>query len=208
MNASPPCRAVRIVARLVGIVLDLKDVNVLAKDQMKESFLKLNPAHTIPTLQDDTFVLWESRAIMRYLVDMYAPNHSLYPKDVRKRALIDQFLDYDLGTFYRAIADYFYSYLLKGEPKSPEKEAAFHRSLHSFEAMLGDNPKRFLTGKEMTLADVSLLVSITVPESVDYDLTAFPKVKTWYDWMERQLSTVNEINKQGISEFRGLLGME
>ncbi|XP_077535030.1 glutathione S-transferase D7-like [Haemaphysalis longicornis] len=208
MNASPPCRAVRIVARLVGIVLDLKDVNVLAKDQMKESFLKLNPAHTIPTLQDDAFVLWESRAIMRYLVDMYAPNHSLYPKEVRKRALIDQFLDFDLGTFYRTIADYFYSYLLKGEPKSPDKEAAFHRSLHSFEAILGDNPRRFLTGKEMTLADVSLLVSITVPESVDYDLTAFPKVKAWYNWMERQLSTVNEINKEGISEFRGLLGME
>lgn len=53
-----------------------------------------------------------SRAIMRYLVDMYAPNHSLYPKDVKRRALIDQFLDYDLGTLYKNISDYFVGALL------------------------------------------------------------------------------------------------
>ncbi|XP_077511839.1 glutathione S-transferase 1-1-like isoform X2 [Amblyomma americanum] len=158
------CRAVRIVARLVGIVLELKEVNVLAKEHMQEAFLKLNPMHTIPTLQDDTFVLWESRAIMRYLVDMYAPDHSLYPKDVRMRALINQFLDYDLGTFYRTVADYFYSYLLKGEEKCPKKEAAFQTSLRSLETLLESNPRRFLIGEKMTLADVSLMESLTVPE--------------------------------------------
>ncbi|KAH7958842.1 hypothetical protein HPB49_005692 [Dermacentor silvarum] len=208
LNASPPCRAVRIVARLVGIVLELKDVNVLAKEQMEDSFLKLNPMHTIPTLQDDTFVLWESRAIMRYLVDMYAPDHSLYPKDVRKRALIDQFLDYDLGTFYRTIADYFYSYLLKGEPKCEKKEEAFRNSLRSMEQLLRDKPRRFLTGPQMTLADVALMESLTVPETMNYDLSPFPSVKAWYDWMQAKLSTVNEVNVEGIAQFRACIGRQ
>uniref|UniRef100_A0A131Z1C9 Glutathione S-transferase n=1 Tax=Rhipicephalus appendiculatus TaxID=34631 RepID=A0A131Z1C9_RHIAP len=208
LNASPPCRAVRIVARLIGIVLELKDVNVAAKEQMKEDFLKLNPMHTIPTLQDDTFVLWESRAIMRYLVDMYAPDHSLYPKDVRKRALIDQFLDYDLGTLYRSIADYFYSYLLKGEPKSEQKEEALRNSLRSMDSLLGDKPRRFLTGPQMTLADVALMESLTVPETMNYDLSPFPSVKAWYEWMEARLSTVNEINVEGIEQFRACIGMQ
>ncbi|XP_075542921.1 glutathione S-transferase D7-like [Dermacentor variabilis] len=208
LNASPPCRAVRIVARLVGIVLELKDVNVLAKEQMEDYFLKLNPMHTIPTLQDDNFVLWESRAIMRYLVDMYAPDHSLYPKDVRKRALIDQFLDYDLGTFYRTVADYFYSYLLKGEPKCEKKEEAFRSSLRSMEHLLGDKPRRFLTGSQMTLADVALMESLTVPETMDYDLSSFPSVKAWYDWMQSKLCTVNEVNVEGIAQFRACIGMQ
>lgn len=208
LNASPPCRAVRIVARLVGIVLELKDVNVLAKEQMEDSFLKLNPMHTIPTLQDDTFVLWESRAIMRYLVDMYAPDHSLYPKDVRKRALIDQFLDYDLGTFYSTIADYFYSYLLKGEPKCEKKEEAFRNSLRSMEQLLRDKPRRFLTGPQMTLADVALMESLTVPETMNYDLSPFPSVKAWYDWMQAKLSTVNEVNVEGIAQFRACIGRQ
>ncbi|XP_050028635.2 glutathione S-transferase D7-like [Dermacentor andersoni] len=208
LNASPPCRAVRIVARLVGIVLELKDVNVLAKEQMEDSFLKLNPMHTIPTLQDDNFVLWESRAIMRYLVDMYAPDHSLYPKDVRKRALIDQFLDYDLGTFYRTVADYFYSYLLKGEPKCEKKEEAFLNSLGSMEHLLGDKPRRFLTGSQMTLADVALMESLTVPETMNYDLSSFPGVKAWYDWMQSKLCTVNEVNVEGIAQFRACIGMQ
>ncbi|XP_077511841.1 glutathione S-transferase 1-like isoform X4 [Amblyomma americanum] len=208
LNASPPCRAVRIVARLVGIVLELKEVNVLAKEHMQEAFLKLNPMHTIPTLQDDTFVLWESRAIMRYLVDMYAPDHSLYPKDVRMRALINQFLDYDLGTFYRTVADYFYSYLLKGEEKCPKKEAAFQTSLRSLETLLESNPRRFLIGEKMTLADVSLMESLTVPETMNYDLSPFPNVKTWYEWIQVKLSSVNEINTQGIAQFRACLGMQ
>lgn len=42
LNASPPCRAVRIVAKLIGIVLELKTLNVLAKEQMAATFLKVS----------------------------------------------------------------------------------------------------------------------------------------------------------------------
>lgn len=208
LNASPPCRAVRIVAKLIGIVLELKTLNVLAKEQMAATFLKMNPMHTIPTLVDDTFVLWESRAIMRYLVDMYAPNHSLYPKDVKRRALIDQFLDYDLGTLYKNISDYFYSYLLKGKPKDSEKEAALRNSLRDLDSLLGDKGQRFLVGRELSLADVSILVGLSVTEVVNYDISGFPKVKAWYDWIQKELSAVNQINREGVAEFRAALGLE
>ncbi|XP_042146744.1 glutathione S-transferase D7-like [Ixodes scapularis] len=207
MKASPPCRAVIIVAKLTGLVLELKVVNVLTKDQMKPEFLKMNQAHTIPTLVDDTFVLWESRAIMRYLVDMYAPNHPLYPKDIKKRALIDQLLDFDLGTLYKDISTYFYSYLLKGQPKDNQKEEAMKASFRTFESILGDKSQRYLVGKEKSLADISIMVSLSVPEVVKYDMSPFPKVKAWYEWIQRELSAVNQVNREGIAEFRAALGM-
>lgn len=51
-----------------------------------------------------------SRAIMTYLVSQYSiDDDSLYPKDVRTRALVDQRLQFDLGTLYARMTDYFVS---------------------------------------------------------------------------------------------------
>lgn len=39
--ASGPCRAVQMAAKAVGVELNLKYVNLLAKDQMKPDFVKV-----------------------------------------------------------------------------------------------------------------------------------------------------------------------
>ena len=59
--------------------------------------MKLNPAHCIPTLVEGDFSLWESRAILQYLVNKYAPNSPLYPNDPKKRAVIDRTLNFDVS---------------------------------------------------------------------------------------------------------------
>ena len=56
---SAPCRGPISIARALGIVLNLKKVDLFKKEQMKPEFLKINPEHTIPTLVDGDFVLWE-----------------------------------------------------------------------------------------------------------------------------------------------------
>lgn len=61
----------------------------------------MNPQHTIPTLvDDDGFVLWDSHAIMPYLVSKYGKDDSLYPKDLKKRAVIDQRLHFDSNVLF------------------------------------------------------------------------------------------------------------
>lgn len=58
----------------------------------------------MPTIDDNGFILWESRAIAAYLVDKtHIEGHSLYPKDAQRRALIDQRLQFDAATLYTRI---------------------------------------------------------------------------------------------------------
>lgn len=53
----------------------------------------------MPTLvDDDGFSVYESRAVLAYLVNKYAPNHVLYPSDPKKRALVDMALHFDGST--------------------------------------------------------------------------------------------------------------
>uniref|UniRef100_T1GRU6 GST N-terminal domain-containing protein n=1 Tax=Megaselia scalaris TaxID=36166 RepID=T1GRU6_MEGSC len=90
LPGSAPCRSVLMTAKAVGVELNLKRLDLSSGEQMKPEFLKINPQHTIPTLVDKDFVLWESRAILGYLADQYGKDESLYPKDPKRRALINQ----------------------------------------------------------------------------------------------------------------------
>lgn len=60
----------------------------------------MNPQHTIPTLEDDGKKIWDSHAINAYLVGKYGKDDSLYPKDLAKRAIVDQRLHFDSGMIF------------------------------------------------------------------------------------------------------------
>ena len=59
---------------------------------MEKWFLALNPAHKVPLLQNDDFLLAESHAIMKYIVQKFANNKNLYPQNLETRAKIDECL--------------------------------------------------------------------------------------------------------------------
>ncbi|CAN7938051.1 unnamed protein product, partial [Ixodes hexagonus] len=157
---SPPCTYVRVLARKLGIQLDLHKIDLMAKEQLKPEFVKLNPQHTVPTLNDNGFVLWESRAIALYLLDKYAPDSPLYPKDVQKRALVNRLVFFESGSFYQAQMGYFRPRWFKGQDPGSDLKETYDKALASAVTLLGDKP--FLAGDNLTLADVGLVCSLGI----------------------------------------------
>ena len=98
---SPPARAVLLFIRYLGLDVEVKTVNVLSKEQHTPEYLKLNPAHEVPVLVDDDFVLTESRAILQYLANSRKPGSDLYPTEPKARARVDQRLNYDSALFVK-----------------------------------------------------------------------------------------------------------
>src|SRR3954453_10458448 len=69
-------------------------------------YRKLNPNALVPTIEDDGFVLWESHAILRYLVQQHGGS-ALWPSQGRLRALADQWMEWNNTTFWPVIRPLF-----------------------------------------------------------------------------------------------------
>lgn len=99
-NISGPSRGALFAARVIGVPVEIEVINLFKKEQLNESFLKVNPQHCVPTLDDDGFIIWESRAIACYLADKYGKDDQFYPKDLKKRTLVNQRLFFDGSSLY------------------------------------------------------------------------------------------------------------
>ncbi|XP_028522287.2 glutathione S-transferase 1-1 isoform X3 [Apis cerana] len=198
---SPPCRAVALTAAALGIEMNFKPVNLLNKEQLKPEFLKMNPQHTIPTIDDNGFYLWESRAIMMYLADQYGKNDSLYPKDVKKRAIVNQRLYFDMCNLYKSFMDYvIYPVVFMKMPKDPTKYESIDRALSFLDKFLeGEN---YVAGKNMTLADLSIVTTVSTIEVVDYDLGKYENVARWFAKVKSEIPKYEEYNDVGLKMFK------
>lgn len=115
LAASPPARSVLLGIRNLGLEVDVVNVDLFKREHLTPEFMRLNPAHQVPVLDDNGFILSESRAILGYLVNKYQPGSTMYPTDAQKRAIVDQRMYYDTVVFQKnsaAIVSYFKSFRL------------------------------------------------------------------------------------------------
>ncbi|XP_058121067.1 glutathione S-transferase 1-like [Anopheles ziemanni] len=199
--ASPACRSVMLVAKALNLQLNLKFVDLMTEENLKPNFVAINPLHCVPTLVDNDLTLWESRAILVYLVDKYGRTNSrLYPKDPKTRATINQRLFFDLGTLGARFEDYYYPLYFEGAPADEEKIAKIEEALGVLNGYLTVNP--YAAGPNMTLADYSLVATVSSLEAVQYDLAKFPSVAAWYEGCKASMADYEEINGEGMRQYR------
>jgi len=189
-----------LAARAVGVDLNLKLTNLMEGAHLTPEFLKMNPQHTVPTLNDDDFCLWESRAILGYLADKYGKDDSLYPKDPKKRALVDQRLYFDIGTLYQRFGDYYYPIMFAKAPADPEKYKKMEESYEFLNKFLENQD--FVAGDNLTIADLAIIASVSTAEVLGFDLSKYPNVAKWFENSKKIIPDYDELNHPGCLKFK------
>lgn len=191
-------RSVLMTLATVGVSANRIWINTAEKEQLKPEFVKLNPQHTIPTLVDNGFVVWESRAIITYLAEKYGKDDSLYPKDPQKRALVNQRLYFDLGTLGLSFIEY-YVPRLQGKSADPEKLKKIETAFDYLNTFL--EGQKYVAGDKLTIADIAILSTTTSFVALYFDLSKFPNVASWYERLQKEVSGWEE-NLEGSMEVR------
>ncbi|KAH8383411.1 hypothetical protein KR009_008475, partial [Drosophila setifemur] len=176
---SAPCRSVMMAAKALGLDMNLKLIKVMEGEQLKPEFVELNPQHTIPTLVDNGFSIWESRAILIYLVQKYGEDDALYPSDPEKQAVVNQRLYFDMGTLFQSFVEGIYPQVRHNQDPDPEAMKKVDTAFDHLNTFLED--REYVAGDCLTVADIALLASVSTFEVVDFDISQFPNVARWYE---------------------------
>ncbi|XP_062564631.1 glutathione S-transferase D7-like [Armigeres subalbatus] len=178
---SPPVRSVLLLIKELGLTgIQLKEVDVQGGGTRTEEFLSMNPEHTIPTLDDNGFYLWESRAILTYLIDAYRPGNDLYPNIPKEKAIINRVLQHDQSTFYpKTFGQMLPIFMQQTSVITDEMKAKFNEALTNLELFLVRND--WFAGENITVADICLLPSISSIVHAGFDLLQYPRLAAWYD---------------------------
>ena len=144
----------------------------------------LNPTGRVPTLVEEGFVLWESNAIVRYLCAMNAPGHPMWPDDVRVRAGIDRWMDWQQASLGGPQTVVFQG-LVRTAPEQRDGaaiEAAAVEVGRLWSLLDGAlEGGLYVTGAEFTLADVALGVHVHRWFSFDVARPRQPNLRAWYE---------------------------
>lgn len=161
----------------------------------------MNPAHTIPVLNDNGTIVTDSHAIGAYLSEKYGQSDALYPKDLGRRGLVDSRLHFDSMFLFGRIRTLFEPILYdKSGELSPVKIEYIQRSWPLMEAFLADSP--YVCGEQMSIADLCCIASVSsIDRIAPIDADKYPKFTGWIKRMQ-SLPYYAEVNAAGAAHVQ------
>lgn len=142
----------------------------------------MNPNGTVPTIDDDGFVLWESNSIVRYLAMQYAPD-LLYGNDIRTFASASRWMDWENNELLHGQHILVMQLVrLPEDQRDPDVlEAARQELLKPF-GILDDalSKMRYVAGDQFTMGDIPLGIRAHRWHLFDIERPAMPNLERWY----------------------------
>jgi glutathione S-transferase len=203
---SPACRAVWYTTAIGGVELE----HVLASVIDKPAELhELNPLGQIPVIKEGDFSLSQGNAICKYLNS--TRKLGLVPDDVTGRAKMDQYLDWAITDFARAMggvlgAEFFWKVFGNPEPAPEEKMLRwkdFNKQLDFLDRFL--EGRQWLVGDEMTLADIRAYACCSQMKIMGLPLesTNWANIDPWFKTFEGN-HAIADVNDKGVAFFKHL----
>ncbi|ANF58793.1 glutathione S-transferase family protein [Halotalea alkalilenta] len=128
-----------------------------------EEFRKMNPNGLVPCIEDDGFVLWESNAIIRYLLARHGDDSTLLPATLEGRASAERWMDwcsFSLSAPFAVLV----KHLVRSPPERRDAQAvvpaaaSFEASMRIADAELAQSA--WFSGESFGIGDIPLGVLV------------------------------------------------
>lgn len=180
------CYKIKLLASLLGIEHEWIHIDILNGESHTAEFLEKNPNAKIPVLElEDGRCISESNAILNYL----ASGTDFLSNDAYEYSKIQQwqfFEQYSHEPFI-AVARFIAKYLGLPDDRRADyesKQEGGHKALSIMERQLQQTP--YLTGDNLSTADISLYGYTHVAEEGGFDLNRYPAIQQWLARIQSQ----------------------
>jgi glutathione S-transferase len=146
-------------------------------------YLKMNPTGTIPTIDDDGFVLWESNAIVKYLCAKYSPGN-LSPTDPYEYADADRWISWQGTTLWPPMRQILLTLVRTPEDKRDSKRVAELMSEVTGYWRILDGRlqgRKYIMGDRFTMADIVFGPHIYRWFTYPIPRPDLPHLRAWYE---------------------------
>ena len=199
---STTSRPIVLFAAESDIDLDYQVVDLFTGAQFQPEYAAINPSRQVPVLEDGDFRLTESSAILKYLADKIGS--PAYPSDLRKRARVNERMDWLNTGFYRDFSfgllyPQIFPFMRRPDDNVQVGTLAWGKDKALIwlkvldESLIGPR-SAFLCGDEITIADYLGSMMVLGGEVIDCKFGAYPNICRWLGNMKalKSWAKVNE----------------
>lgn len=169
-----------------GAEFEFVVVDITKGEQKSPEHLARQPFGVVPTIDDDGFTLYESRAIIRYL-DLKIPGESLTPQSVQLRAFMDQWISVESCYFsppaMKAILTIWYASMSSATPDQSVIDEGVIGAAKALDVLEKSLPTKGYLVSDFSLADICYAPYLQYLEDMKLGavITDRPRVAAWWD---------------------------
>ncbi|PGH26882.1 hypothetical protein AJ80_01464 [Polytolypa hystricis UAMH7299] len=201
---TPATNPVKVIIILKELNIPYELVTVPFPDVKNPEYLAINPNGRLPAIYDPNtdLTLWESGAIVEYLVERYDTQHRLsFPTGTPESYLTKQWMYFQTtgqGPYYGQLA-WFKKFHHEQLPSAIERfsnevvrvtgvlESHLAGQKEKYAAHGSDSDGPWLVGNKLSYADIAFvpwqILGMHFLDKEKYDEAKFPNVKAWFDQM-------------------------
>ena len=188
-----------IVLRELKLPFELESVDLKNKKTASGAdFTSINPKGYVPALQlEDGEVLTEGAAIVQYLVDKHAPGTLAPAGGTVERARLNGHLNFVSAELHKAFGPLFNPVL---PPEARDAAVAnIGKKLDVVEKALDDG-RDYLTGPEISIADIYLFVVLNWAPRLGVDLSGWPHLGDFVRRVGTRGAVVAAMEAEGLKQ--------
>jgi glutathione S-transferase len=179
-------RIVRLVLEELEIPYDLTEIEIFSKDGVPPDYLDRHPFARIPAFEHDGFRLFETDAIVSYIVERFG-GEALVAADVKERARMRQIMRIMDNYAYRALVWGIYVEETEHNRAGRLEQEELERASKCLRVLDDLSEPAFLASTHITLADLwtfPMLAYLKLAPSGAAMLRNRPKLSAWLERMQ------------------------